>query len=275
MLEEYKELYRVTADALIPDWKTTSKNDLCRAYVANRGNEELQNAYYSAIVYKYWNLITKYYYMSANCASIEECYSWLIDSVSCCLNLASWENPEASIYKDPTGPDKVINRCMKCARLTYYQFINRKKRRDNFGLLSMEELFEQYGDAGTEPEDSEQTHDISSVVINDFVKNCFDKKDYFLSFFVDCVLTGDVFDFTKDKSGNYFQFNVRKISRMLVNIDEDYLYSFATRHQIDHEVVNKAASYVKGIPATSMNKKVQQTIENLKHSEFINILVRG
>ena len=130
MLEDYKELCRKSAD-VIPDWRSMSKNDLCRGYVANKGNSRLQDAYMSAILYRYWSLISKYYYQRQNCASPEECYTWLVDSVLCCVNLASWENPESSIYKDPNGPDKVINRCMKCARLTYYQFINRKKRKDD------------------------------------------------------------------------------------------------------------------------------------------------
>ena len=127
MLDENKELCRRTAD-IIPEWTSMSKNDLCRAYVANKGNEAAQNAYLSAILYRYWNLISKYYYMGVgvNRASPEECYDWLVDSVCCCVNSASWEDPNSSIYKDPNGPDKVINRCMKCARLTYYQFINRK-----------------------------------------------------------------------------------------------------------------------------------------------------
>ena len=153
MLEEYKELCRKAAN-FAPGWQELSKNDLCREYVKNKGNATLQNAYISAILYRYWNLISKYYYQSANCATPEECYGWLVDSVSCCVNLAAWENPDSSIYNDPNGPDKVINRCMKCARLTYYQFINRKKRRDEIGMLSVDELKELYGNGAPEPEDA-------------------------------------------------------------------------------------------------------------------------
>ena len=167
MLEEYKELCRKSA-SIIKGWEQLSKNDLCRAYVENKNSPTIQNAYLSAILYRYWNLISKYYYQSSNCATPEECYGWLVDSVSCCVNLAAWENPNSSIYKDPNGPDKVINRCMKCARLTYYQFINRKKRRDEFGLLSIDELKENYGNGAPEPYDPEQDHDISSVIIKEY-----------------------------------------------------------------------------------------------------------
>ena len=82
--------------SLATGWEQLSKNDLCRAYVANRGNTVLQNAYLSAILYRYWGLISKYYYQSSNCATPEECYAWLVDSVSCCVNLAAWENKDSS-----------------------------------------------------------------------------------------------------------------------------------------------------------------------------------
>ena len=63
MLDEYKELCRIAANSA-PDWEKMSKNDLCRAYVTSKGNDLLQNAYLSAILYRYWNLIGKYYYQT-------------------------------------------------------------------------------------------------------------------------------------------------------------------------------------------------------------------
>lgn len=274
MLEEYKELCK-SAASMIPDWESTSKNDLCRGYVNNKGNDELQNAYMSAILYKYWNLIPKYYYMSANCATPEDCYEWLVDSVSCCVNLASWNNPESSIYKDPNGPDKVINRCMKCARLTYYQFINRKKRRDNFGLLSIDELKELFGTTVTEPADYEQECSPSEIIIKEYIQKTFHRKDYFVSFLLDCVLFSNVFDITRssDDGSSYFEFNLRKLVKIMNNLDEDYLFIFAERYELPIEAVSKAYSYVRDVPEGNMRKKVLQSFETLKHTEFISALM--
>ena len=67
---------------------------------------------------------------------------------------------------------------MKCARLTYYQFINRKKRKDNFGLLSLDEMTELFGTTVSEPESSESIEDdLGLWGIQDYVKQSFRNKD--------------------------------------------------------------------------------------------------
>lgn len=272
MLDEYKELCRKSA-GIIKGWENLSKNDLCRAYVENKENPEIQNAYVSAILYRYWNLIAKYYYQSSNCATPEECYGWLVDSVCCCVNLAAWENPDSSIYKDPNGPDKVINRCMKCARLTYYQFINRKKRRDEFGLLSIDELKETYGNGAPEPYDPEQDHDISSVIIKDHIVQEFYRKNYFVCFLIYFILYGNVFDVTTSENSIFSEFNLRKLCKLMNTLDEQTLINFSERLCIPLQAVQKSAEYIKCVSSDNMRKKVQQTLESLKHSKLIQALI--
>ena len=274
MLEEYKELCRKAAN-FAPGWQELSKNDLCREYVKNKGNATLQNAYISAILYRYWNLISKYYYQSANCATPEECYGWLVDSVSCCVNLAAWENPDSSIYNDPNGPDKVINRCMKCARLTYYQFINRKKRRDEFGMLSVDELKELYGNGAPEPEDPEQEYDVSLFIIKDYIIEEFRKKNYFVSFLIYFILYANVFDVIKLEDSRTSEFNLRKMCRIMSTIEEDMLVSFSDDLKLPIADVTKAAEYVRSVPSGNMKKKIQQTLENLKHSSLVRAILGG
>ena len=275
MLDEYKELCRRSAD-VIPGWTDLSKNDLCREYVAHKGNSFLQNAYMSAILYRYWNLIQKYYFLSSNCATPEECYGWLVDSVSCCVNLAAWENPESSIYNDPNGPDKVINRCMKCARLTYYQFINRKKRKDDFGLMSIDQLKELYGNGAPEPDDPEQQYDISKIILQDYIISEFNRKNYFVSFLIYFIMSSNVFDVVIDsKSRRAAEFNLRKMCRVLNGITEEQLQDFSSELQIPLEDVHKAFEYVSLIPPGNMRKKIQQTLEQLKHSTLVKSLTGG
>ena len=274
MLEEYKELCLKAAN-LAPEWQELSKNDLCREYVKNKGNETLQNAYISAILYRYWNLISKYYYQSANCATPEECYGWLVDSVFTCVNLAAWENPDSSIYNDPNGPDKVINRCMKCARLTYYQFINRKKRRDDFGTLSVDELKELYGNGAPEPEDPEQEYDVSLFIIKDYIIEEFRKKNYFVSFLIYFILYANVFDVIKLEDSRSSEFNLRKMCRIMSTIEEDMLVSFSEDLKLPLSDVTKAAEYVRSVPSGNMKKKIQQTLENLKHSSLVRAILGG
>lgn len=275
MLDEYKESFRNSAN-LIPNWETKGKNELCREYVAHKGDERLQNAYFAAIVYRYWNLIAKYYYMSSNVASPEDCYEWLIDSVYGCLKATSWDNPNTSIYNDPNGPDKVINRCMKCARLTYYQFINRKKRKDNFGLLSIDEMTESFGATLSEPEDTTTPDKLTEWAIGDFIRNLFDKKDYFTAILVDCIINEEVFDVTTSfETGTQSEFNVRKLARFISEIDDNYIAEFARRYKLNVEDVNKGVSYFKDLKTSTLRAKAETVLERLQHDSFIKLLRGG
>lgn len=276
LLEEYKELYRKSAD-LIPDWQTMSKNDLCRAYVANKENKQLADSYFAAIVYRYWHLIAKYYYMSSNCASWEECYGWLVDSVYGCLSASSWERADSSIYKDPNGPDKVINRCMKCARLTYYQFINRKKRKDDFGMLSLDGIQEEFGVTIKEPESHENMNsEISNWAIADYIKKAFSNKDYFVAVMMDCITTKEVFD-TKSEpdKGLVTTFNIRKLVKILTNIDDKYITEFARAYGFTFEEVEKGVSYFRYQRPPTIKAKIQTYLERLQHDSFIELLRGG
>ena len=272
MLDEYRELCRSAAD-IIPEWTKMSKNDLCRAYVANKNNETLQNAYMSAILYKYWGLIGKYYYMSANCVTPEECYEWLVDSVACCVNLASWENPNSTIYNDPNGPDKVINRCMKCARLTYYQFINRKKRKDDFNILSIDELKELFGNGCPEPTEPEQEFDLGTYLIRDYIVDEFRRKNYFVSFLLHFIISENVFDVVSTPHNvKTSQLNLRKLCKILEDVSEEQLQQFAVDNKIPLPDAQKAIEYIKLIQPAKMRKKILQTLEDMKHSALIACL---
>lgn len=276
MLEEYREVFRQCAD-LVDGWQELSKNDLCRKYVENEGNAEIQNSYFSAIMYRYWNLIAKYHYMSSNVASPEDCYEWLEDSVYCCLTSKSWEKKDSSIYRDPNGPDKVINRCMKCARLTYYQFINRKKRKDNFGLLSLDELSELFGTTVSEPESSENLEDdIGRWAIEDYIRYLFVQKDYFAAVMIDVIQTQEVFDVTVSKEyGNQIKFSLRKLTKFMSTIEDEYVRKFAEKYHFTYEEAERGMSYFRKLKQPTIKAKIQTVLERLQNDSFIKLLKEG
>ena len=277
LLDEYKESFRRCADQ-IDGWQNLSKNDLCRKYVENSGNEVLQNAYFSAIMYRYWHLISKYYYMSSNVASPEDCYEWLEDSVYGCLKATSWDRKDSSIYKDPNGPDKVINRCMKCARLTYYQFINRKKRKDNFGLLSLDELSELFGSTISEPQtETAVDDDVGGWAIEEYIKKAFKKKDYFVAVLLDVILTQDVFDVTTSVEQQKFstRFNIKKLNKFMSNIDSTYIQQFSKKYNFTIDDVEQGVSYFSKLKSPTIKAKIQTTLERLQHDSFFKMLNEG
>ena len=276
MLDEYKEAFRQCAD-LIDGWKDLSKNELCIKYVESEGNKDLQDSYFSAIMYRYWNLIAKYHYMSSNVASPEDCYEWLEDSVYCCLTSKSWEKKDSSIYKDPNGPDKVINRCMKCARLTYYQFINRKKRKDNFGLLSLDELAELFGTTVSEPASKENLEgDIEKWAIEDYIRYLFLKKDYFAAVILDAIQTQEVFDVKISKElGNQVVFSLRKLTRFMSTIEDSYVHQFADKYNFTYEDAEYGMAYFRKLKQPTIKAKIQTVLERLQNDAFIRLLKEG
>ncbi len=260
MLEECKEAYRREAN-LIPGWENLSKNDLCYGYIEHSDNPVLQSAYFGALMCKYWPLIPKYYYMCSNVASFDDCYNWLIDSISYALKHRRWEDPDSSIYQDPNGPDKVINRYMKCARLTFYQFINRKKRKDNFGMLSLDELLN-VSESSTDSEDYSFSEDNSRIDLDEFIKQQYLKKDYFLAFMLYFILTEDVFDYIDGKA----VFNVKKLAKHIRHINEETGILFAeTYNLIPDEVNTVIKNYCTNLSSNLIYSKIEYNLLKIKH----------
>ena len=58
-----------------------------------------------------------------------------------------WENPESSLYEDPTGPDKAFHIALKRQRGILLSKYTAQKRQSNFNTLSIDEMYENYSDA--------------------------------------------------------------------------------------------------------------------------------
>ncbi len=261
MLDEYKKLCKYSADIILGEWEHLSKNTLCNLYIENEDNEEKANAYFSALLYKYWSLIPKYHSMSYNVADPEEVYSWLVDSISYALKHRRWNDADSNIYQDDTGPDKVINRRMKCARLTYYQFINRKKRKQDFDLLSLDQLQEDHHDNLDLP-DVDLNIEETSLDLIDFIKNTFKNKDYFLSFLLDILLTENVFDRCSKEPFNY-----KIVIKNFKRIDANYCKRFAERYDLDLDLVTNTLKYFKKNSTSYLEQKIEYYITQLSHNK--------
>jgi hypothetical protein len=261
MLDDYKKLCKDNADLFLSGWERLSKNELCNLYIKNESNKDLAGAYFSALLYQYWPLIPKYHSMSYNVASPEEVYSWLVDSIAYALAHRRWYDEDSNIYKDSTGPDKAINRRMKCARLTYYQFINRKKRKQDFDLLSLDQLQEDYNDT-LDLEDSILDSESPSLDIEDFIKNAFNQKDYFLAFLLDIFITEDIFK--PGPSKEYF--NYRQVIKALKNLDDSYCQRFANSYGLESEQVIGTLKYFKKNSTSYLRQKIDYYIMSLMHN---------
>lgn len=268
MIDEYREYFRQGASA-IPDWESLSKNELCFKYIENENNRLIQEACFSALMYKYWPLINKYYFMCSNVATQEDVYDWLVDSITYALQHRRWLDEDSNIFKDPNGPDKVINRRMKCARLTFYQYINRKKRKDNFGILSLDELLNIPDSQKLNSSETTLDHQrlntdpLTSIDLHNYVKDLFKRKDYFLAFMVDLIMHEDVFDKINERS----IFNPRKLAKRIRHIDQEYCIEFAKEYEISEDVYYCYKTYCRNLSSNLIYNKIEHNLLKLKHDK--------
>lgn len=250
MLEQNKEIYQESADNLIPNWKTMNKNELI-INAANCTDERLKNGYVAAIMLRYWNKLDSYYYKCKLVTTPEDIHTWLIKSVMYALERKPWEDPKSSIYNDPNGPDKVINRFIESRRLTFYQQLNRYKRKISSMSTSLDSLTDDYKDIFT------PTYEESvDCEYDDFVISYFKKKDYFLAFLVDAIIYEDVLD----SKG----LNRRKFSSHLKNIDEFYCTIFASRYNLKLEDVLYSLQFINNYSSYQLKNKIEYNLIRLK-----------
>lgn len=261
MLDEYKKICKDTATLGLPGWEKMSKNELCHLYITWEHDDYKANACFSALLYKYWSLIPKYYSLSSNVAEPEDVYNWLVDSISYALKHRRWNDKDSHIYKDIAGPDKVINRRMKCARLTYYQFINRKKRKQDFELLSIEQLQEEHSD-NIDLNIDELEVDEMFLDIKGFIQEIFNRKDYFLAFLLDIFLTDNIFDNTSPQAFNY-----KKVIKDLKNIDDNYCKRFAYQYNLTEAEVLGTLKYFKKNSTSYLQQKIEYYLTQLFHNK--------
>lgn len=268
MLDEYRNLYEVAANH-ITGWKDMDKSDLCRLCLANEYDPIRYNEYLSAVICRYWGLIGKFYNQSKNLADPSDCYDWLIHSILYAFKHRQWENPNSPMYGDPKGPDKIINRCMKSSRLIHYQFYNRKKRRKEYNLVSMEELQSNLNSDTLNIEDESANIYTSDLDVNFYINQVFREKEYFLAFILDLICRDDVFN----SDDNKVEFNLKKLVKQFKSIDEFYLKDFANNYQIDYDEVHQAAILAKNVSENKLKYKIEDMLLRLKHSKLIKDII--
>ena len=253
VLRETKQSYQEIASLYIPDWQKKNKNDLIREACLYKDTEKI-GAYYAAIILRYWNKIESYYYKCRLVLTPEDIHSWVVIAIQYCIKHQPWNDETSSIYNDENGPDKVMNRCIECKRLTFYQQLNRFNRKINSELLSLDSLTEDYKDfciPGVEISTDEL------LLYTQLVKEFFYKKDYFMSFMIYAILYGDVFS-----DG---ELNKRKLASYIKNMDKTCCNIFSQIYEIKLEDVEYGLSFVKQTSSYRMKTNIEYNLIRLKN----------
>lgn len=260
MLDETKRIYENCATALIPNWRDLDKNELCRKYIEFENDPDLASAYFSAIMISYWpKLSTK------NIVRLETgIYDILVDSVLKALKNRSWEDKNSSIYMDPNGPDKAINRIFKHTLINEYVKSNAQKYYADTSAKSLGVLEEEtngYISLG----ERDDTNDMClSIDVQDFIRFNFKCKDYFMGFLVHIIAFDDCIE--KDSSKKFL--STKKVCHCIHHIDRNWCEKFGDMYGINVDTVEKASKYFSTLKTEILTQKIDWYIRELRHLEL-------
>ena len=266
MLDEYKQLYVENAN-LIPNWRELSKNDLANLYLENE-NADIANSYFSALICKFWNLIGSFYHkQGVKVASESDCYDWIVDGITKALSERAWKDSNNKLFDDPKGPEKAIMVCIMCFRANFYQYTKYDKRKLNYYSYSLDELEDNYSD-GYFSSYEDRYYNITAHLKN-IITEFLDKKDYVAMFLVDALYNCDITN-NQDDDGAV---NIKKFSKYLDLINDEYLTQFSEEYEIELEKVKSAFNCLQRLPHYKIHADINKAMNTLKKDDTLHSLL--
>lgn len=254
MFEDSKRIYELYADSLIKDWRNIDSNELCRKYAEVESNKDLRSAYFSAIILKHWGKLHV-----GRIARLDfGVYDILVDTIVKALKNRSWENPQSSIYNDPNGPDKAINKIFRSLLINEYVKSNAQKYYVDTIANSLEELVEEAVNVHNESE-TDKTEDLClNIDIQEFIKLNFVCKDYFMAILVHSIAYGNCFE----KIDNHWRLSIKKLCKVIRHIKPEI---FANIYGLDLETTKKAVALFTEISTPKLSEKIEWYLRELRH----------
>ena len=267
MLDEIKTSYYELAN-LIPDWKKLSGNDLCFEYMKHKEDKNAEY-YLSAIIYKFWHIAVKTYHnQGLKIASPEDCYTWLVDSVTYVLEHHVWTDENHSLYNDPKAPEKAINVVYTSTKINFFVASTRQKRKVDTHSVSLDGISEDVSDAFFLP--SFDKYSFDEEYLTEIIKSLYNEHKYFDAICLDIILGEDVLseeEFEDDKQ----RYKILKLR--LKNLDEEYSKFFSALYGIPYSDVKKSIEYITGLDVETIQMKIIRCIAELKHNKQVLRLV--
>lgn len=208
----------------------------------------------------------RFYYKSKSSTTPEEAYDWLVRAALYTLEKRMWENPNASIYQDPNGPDKVMNIMIKSSRLSHYERTNTQKRKDGVLALSLDAL-EEEGDFTLPLYEDDSILKIEDPV-RSIILNSFNRKDYFTSFMVYNIAFQDVFK----KSPHGYVFNQKRLNSLMRRTGDAECLMFSEQFNLPLEDVKTASKTFTGLSNATVYRAIKRNLSILARKEYPHLL---
>lgn len=236
-------------------------NDVVELYLSSSTIYD-KNIYISFLILKAWNLLQKIYYTNNSInLTCEECYDIFIQTLNYVISKHVWDNVESSLYKDPEAFMKAMAITIQCRKKNYVNAKFKFKRVANNNYLSLDSLQEDFSEGFFTPYE-ERYEDIFDSLIEERIKNYFNKKKYLASFILEGILYNNIFD-----SNN--RLDDRKLRKYLRHIDNNFCKYFASKYELNEKEVLHSLNYFKNDTQDKLDKKIQYSFITLKHDDII------
>ena len=267
MLESYREAHEKCA-SIIDGWKDMNKNDLINKYIEVENDKKLADAYMSAIICRYWSKISTYEMKSFKSVNDQTIYyDWLVSAILRAIKRRKWKDPNNKLYNDPNGPDKVVNRVIKCERLGWYQHSNKNCRKLNYGIDSLEFISEDRNDCDNVSDIVDSKDFINNGVINirSLVDGFIKKGEYVSAFVVNGIVNYNMFDRVKGENGKKFIFlNKKKLNRYINTLKYDDCSTFSYFFDKPIETVIEMKNKCKELSRNKIRKAIDRSLKDIR-----------
>ena len=202
--------------------------------------------------------------------TIEDCYSWLVESIMYVLRKRKWKDPNSPLSKDPNAPDELMNRVIHTQRLHYYYIANCQKRRINYNTVSYDNEDIAKQDHNPIFASASYSPTICSSDISTISYFLYKDNKWFESFILNLLY---VEDFSKvDKETQVWSVNMTSLIRHISNLDYEDFKGIMSYSSSEEDFVNKY-NQLKELKPKALKSLVSKTLDVLRKNNDLKALL--
>lgn len=249
------QAYKIKADTI--NWKNENINSLFYSQIEHE-NDLYGDIYYAALICRTFGYAGRIYLQCQRHISFEECCDCVVDALNYVLQKRVWENKNSSIYLDKTGPDKAFHIALKRQKSIMLARYNAYRRKSNFNTLSLDNIKEDYNDAGegwlVDNSEIIATNNLN-IIISEYFNN---KQNYLNGFFLDAII-----------NNNYNMFSEKIIINIIKKLNMKEFDYYKEKYAADKTIYAKTLYIINESSTKYLYIKLKQLLYNLK-KEFKN-----
>lgn len=275
-----QDVYKYYARALGKPYEEIDIDSLANGYcnAKDTGNEELQNAYLSALILRYWYKVNDFAVALRGIAAYdrEECVSLLYDCIENACEYRGWQvdtklNADQCIKQSiaTRGPAAVI-----------YEY-NRDIRKANVNNVSFDQPMSTHDDESDLLEDvvdnGEFSETNSHLSVQSLIQGYINRKKLVEAIILDTIAYEDTIKFTRTTKtyentegvtqkyvSHGQEFWGYKVVQYLSNLPDDFIETFSKKYDVVAEELSAVVGTIKKAPNQKLYKYLSKTLESVR-----------